>query len=171
MIPNHDDVSRGLDDVVVRKSVHSYVNPEDVREVKKVTEQFNAQPEQSKDAPVIRGGHVYADRDVREAHTDAGRVPRFEDEDATVATNIGSLEHDGPETDQDKPVEGDVDDSVAPSGNEEVEEDSVPEGTVNEVNEWVDGDADRARRALDAENARSKPRKSLVEDLNNVIGE
>lgn len=43
--------------------------------------------------------------------------------------------------------------------------DAVPDGTAADVLTWVDDDPDRARQALDAEQAREKPRTSLVAKL------
>lgn len=42
----------------------------------------------------------------------------------------------------------------------------VPEGTVSEIMRWVGEDVERAKRALEVEQAHEKPRKSLVEQLN-----
>ncbi|MFI6162249.1 hypothetical protein ACIA59_20185 [Micromonospora haikouensis] len=41
----------------------------------------------------------------------------------------------------------------------------VPDGTADAVLKWVDGDPQRAQAALAAENAREKPRTTLVEAL------
>lgn len=41
--------------------------------------------------------------------------------------------------------------------------DTPPDGTVDEVLAWVDGDPDRAAAALEAERQRSRPRKSIIE--------
>lgn len=46
---------------------------------------------------------------------------------------------------------------------------SVPTGTVSEITDWVGDDKAKAQRALDAENANSKPRKTLVEDLEKIL--
>ena len=43
-----------------------------------------------------------------------------------------------------------------------------PDGTVVEVLTWVDGDPDRAQHALDIENGKDEPRKTLVEKLQKV---
>lgn len=43
--------------------------------------------------------------------------------------------------------------------------DEVPDGSTKEILAWVDGDADRAALALEAERSRDEPRKSLVEKL------
>lgn len=48
---------------------------------------------------------------------------------------------------------------------------STPEGTIREVMGWVGNDKDRAQTALDDENSKESPRKSLVEKLEEVIGE
>lgn len=47
--------------------------------------------------------------------------------------------------------------------------DAVPDGTVAEVEAWVGDDIERADRALDVENAKTKPRSSLVDHLTAVI--
>lgn len=51
------------------------------------------------------------------------------------------------------------------------EEDKVPSGTTKEVLAWVNGDKDRARRALEAEQADSSPRKGVVNELNEILAE
>lgn len=45
----------------------------------------------------------------------------------------------------------------------------VPDGTVDDVLGWVDDSPERAAAALDIEEARSKPRSSLVEALAAII--
>lgn len=45
----------------------------------------------------------------------------------------------------------------------------VPTGSVKEVLAWVDADADKAKKALDAENASDSPRKTLVKDLEEIV--
>jgi hypothetical protein len=44
----------------------------------------------------------------------------------------------------------------------EEEANATPSGTIPEIKDWVGDDTERAQRALDAENANEKPRKSLV---------
>lgn len=46
----------------------------------------------------------------------------------------------------------------------------VPEGTINEVMEWVGEDQDRAQTALDAE-LTDKGRKTLIDRLEEVLGD
>jgi hypothetical protein len=53
----------------------------------------------------------------------------------------------------------------------EVESDSVPEGTTKEILAWVGDDKERAASALDAEKANEKPRKSVVEPLEEMLAE
>jgi hypothetical protein len=49
-------------------------------------------------------------------------------------------------------------------------EESVPDGTVKEILEWVGDDKDRAQRALDAEEAKGNSgRKGLKRELNEKI--
>lgn len=45
----------------------------------------------------------------------------------------------------------------------------VPTGSTKEIMDWVDGDAERAKLALDVENASDDPRGSLVSKLKKVI--
>ena len=45
----------------------------------------------------------------------------------------------------------------------------VPEGSVDEVLEWVGDDKTKALAALDAENAKSSPRKTAIEELENLL--
>lgn len=47
----------------------------------------------------------------------------------------------------------------------------VPKGTSKEVLKWVDGDPEKARLALDAEQADGTPRKGLEKDLQELVGE
>jgi hypothetical protein len=46
---------------------------------------------------------------------------------------------------------------------------AVPSGTISEIKDWVGDDKDRAQKALDAEKANEKPRKTLVEDLEDIL--
>lgn len=60
---------------------------------------------------------------------------------------------------------GDGQEDVAPS---EEPADEVPDGTADEVLSWVDGDPDRAARAIEAEEQREKPRSTLLGNLRKV---
>lgn len=55
---------------------------------------------------------------------------------------------------------------VEPVG--DVDGDGVPDGSVKEVLAWVDADPARAQAAIEAENARPKPRPSLVAELSKL---
>jgi hypothetical protein len=59
-----------------------------------------------------------------------------------------------------------TEDEQAAAGGEE-----PPEGTVDEVLEWVGGDPEKAQRALDAENESDSPRSTLVTQLEGLAGE
>lgn len=48
------------------------------------------------------------------------------------------------------------------------EGDGPPDGSIDEVLAWVGDDHDRAQQALDAENAKSSPRSSLVSKLESI---
>lgn len=76
-----------------------------------------------------------------------------EDRVADVIANGLVTETDGP----DEPA-GDESDP-------ESDPDQVPDGTADEVLAWVGEDKDRAERALVTENAREKPRSTLVTQL------
>lgn len=49
-------------------------------------------------------------------------------------------------------------------------QDYPPAGNIDEILAWVGGDADRARLALEAEEAQSKPRVTLLEELREIAG-
>lgn len=66
--------------------------------------------------------------------------------------------------------------AVNPDGNPTGEQtgtpgggDAVPDGTIAEVLDWVGDDLDRARVALDAEQAAKKPRTTLVGALTELL--
>lgn len=48
--------------------------------------------------------------------------------------------------------------------------DGVPDGSAKDVLAWVDGDPERATAAWDAEQARDKPRATLLADLTKLVG-
>jgi hypothetical protein len=66
----------------------------------------------------------------------------------------------------DEPVEDADDDPDA-----DPDTDEVPPGTAAVVLGWVGDNADRARRALVAEQDSAKPRKTLIEDLKKLAGQ
>lgn len=45
----------------------------------------------------------------------------------------------------------------------------VPQGTVNELLEWVGDDKDRAQLALDAENEKASPRSTAIDAFESII--
>ncbi|PRY56444.1 hypothetical protein [Glycomyces artemisiae] len=47
--------------------------------------------------------------------------------------------------------------------------DAVPDGNVSDVLDWVDGDAEKARQALDVERGRERPRAGLVKQLTQIV--
>lgn len=48
---------------------------------------------------------------------------------------------------------------------------TVPDGTAKIILEWVGSDKERAVLAIEAENAREKPRSTLLANLADIIGE
>lgn len=77
------------------------------------------------------------------------------------------LPHD-PYSPQD-PYSVDASGAVTEAATQEPAPQLVPKGTSSELLAWVGGDKERAQRALDAENATSKPRKGLVEELEELV--
>jgi len=59
-------------------------------------------------------------------------------------------------------------DALPQNAPEPVAED-VPSGTVEEILDWVGNDVDKAMRASDAEQERSKPRVTLLSALTDII--
>lgn len=57
----------------------------------------------------------------------------------------------------------------APAPAPEPAADAVPEGSVDEVTAWVGQDKERAARALEAEKAKDKPRKTAVAELEAIL--
>ncbi len=66
------------------------------------------------------------------------------------------------------PLVVDADGTVVDSTGEEM---VVPKGSSAEVMEWVSGDEEKARMALEEEESTNKPRKGLVNDLKELLGE
>lgn len=66
----------------------------------------------------------------------------------------------------------------APAPKEPAAEPKVPaegdeppvDGTIDDLMSWVDGDSDRASRALEAEQAKDKPRSTVVKRLSALAG-
>lgn len=54
---------------------------------------------------------------------------------------------------------------------DDVDESKVPEGSVDELVEWVGDDKDRAEKALEAENAKEHPRVTAIEAFEAVLTE
>jgi len=91
-----------------------------------------------------------------------------------AAFNVQYLEQRGryAEADRVRELRGEADlGSSAPSGEAAPEgsTETVPEGTVQEVLDWVGEDKDRAQKALDAESSRDEPRTTLVSALEAVV--
>lgn len=147
------EMHKDLDKVVVTTSNTDWVNPHD-KLAEEVNEQFRAtlvsrEEVKSKVAESVDGLPV-KDRDLIDSKV---HVPTdLEDGSDSILDD---------KTDTDEPeVEVEVDDA----------ESEVPEGTVREVLDWVDGDAEKAQKALDVENAKESPRKSLVSQLEDIVG-
>lgn len=66
------------------------------------------------------------------------------------------------------PVE-DLEDLVEAEADTEGADEDVPDGSIDDVLAWVADDPGRARVALAAELDRPKPRKTLVEDLEDLV--
>lgn len=147
------EMHKDLDKVVVTTSNTDWVNPHD-KLAEEVNVQFRAtlvsrEEVKNKVSESVDGLPV-KDRDLVDGKV---HVPTdLEDgSDSILDDKTGA---DEPE------VEVEVDDA----------ESEVPEGTVREVLDWVDGDAEKAQKALDVENAKENPRKSLVSQLEDIVG-
>ena len=145
------EMQKDLDKVVVTSTYTDWVNPED-KQAKGIDEKFRAtlvsrEEVKNKVAESVDGLPV-KDRDLIDGKV---HVPTdLEDGSDSILDD---------KTDTDEPVV-EVDDA----------ESEVPEGTVREVLDWVDGDAEKAQKALDVENAKENPRKSLVSQLEDIVG-
>lgn len=67
------------------------------------------------------------------------------------------------------PFSVDASGAVTESSPEEPAPPAVPKGTSSELIAWVGDDKVRAQQLLDAELETSKPRKGLVDDLNELL--
>lgn len=72
---------------------------------------------------------------------------------------------DAPEPAFDQPTQDELREQQA-QADEEV--DRVLQGSISDVREWVADDPDRARRALDRENASGSPRSTLTAHLESL---
>jgi hypothetical protein len=59
--------------------------------------------------------------------------------------------------------------TTPPAAPAAVPDGTVPDGTAEEVLDWVGEDKTRAQQALDAEQAKEKPRKGLTEALDDLL--
>jgi hypothetical protein len=108
-------------------------------------------------------------REVREVRaTDAGHVVTTHDGTVTLVREDGSMAHRYVEVPQavEAPVVEDDGDDLPPAG---PDADPVPDGSITDVMAWVDGDQDRAERALDAELHREPQRATLVSQLSALL--
>lgn len=112
------------------------------------------------------------DRDLRDWLAEVG-VLLIDEHDAlaevpglpgTVGHVEGAAEAPAPEQNDDAPSDDTED---APDA-EPAAEDQVPSGSAREVLAWVDGDRQRAERALAAEEINERPRAGLVAELRKV---
>ena len=145
------EMQKDLDKVVVTSTYTDWVNPED-KQAKGIDEKFRAtlvsrEEVKNKVAESVDGLPV-KDRDLID-----GKVH--------VPTDL----EDGSDS-----ILDDKTDTVEPEVEVDDAESEVPEGTVREVLDWVDGDAEKAQKALDVENAKENPRKSLVSQLEDIVG-
>lgn len=69
------------------------------------------------------------------------------------------------------PYSVDADGAVGAAAPSQSAPPAVPKGTSAEVLGWVGDDKDRARQALAVEDESAKPRKGLVEELNELLDE
>ena len=155
------EMHKDLDKVVVTTSNTDWVNPHD-KLAEEVNVQFRAtlvsrEEVKNKVAESVDGLPV-KDRDLIDGKV---HVPTdLEDGSDSILDDKTDTDEPEVEVDDDAESEVEVDDA----------ESEVPEGTVREVLDWVDGDAEKAQKALDVENAKENPRKSLVSQLEDIVG-
>ena len=155
------EMHKDLDKVVVTTSNTDWVNPHD-KLAEEVNVQFRAtlvsrEEVKNKVAESVDGLPV-KDRDLIDGKV---HVPTdLEDGSDSILDDKTDTVEPEVEVDDDAESEVEVDDA----------ESEVPEGTVREVLDWVDGDAEKAQKALDVENAKENPRKSLVSQLEDIVG-
>lgn len=156
------EMHKDLDKVVVTTSNTDWVNPHD-KLAEEVNEQFRAtlvsrEEVKNKVAESVDGLPV-KDRDLIDGKV---HVPTdLEDGSDSILDD---------KTDTDEPEVEVNTDTVESEVEVDDAESEVPEGTVREVLDWVDGDAEKAQKALDVENAKESPRKSLVSQLEDIVG-
>ena len=148
------EMNRGLDGLVRKTNYRDWTNPVDPTD-DKLRDEFRAAPlrqgEVKDSVSESVDGLPVKDRDIVEGEVQRRVIGgNLKEEDSVVEENSevvrGSLHTEG-------------------------SDDDVPEGTVRKVTEWVGDDKDRAQRALEEEQAKENPRKSLIEKLEEVIGE
>lgn len=76
-----------------------------------------------------------------------------------------------PKTNKDRlKLKGESEPAPEPEPEESEVSSDVPDGTVADVLEWVDGDPERAAEALAVEEASEHPRSTLIASLSDLIG-
>lgn len=156
------EMHKDLDKVVVTTSNTDWVNPHD-KLAEEVNVQFRAtlvsrEEVKNKVSESVDGLPV-KDRDLVDGKV---HVPTdLEDGSDSILDDKTGADEPEAEVDTDS-VESEVEVDDA--------EPEVPEGTVREVLDWVDGDSEKAQKALDVENAKENPRKSLVSQLEDIVG-
>lgn len=155
------EMQKDLDKVVVTSTYTDWVNPED-KQAKKIDEKFRAtlvsrEEVKNKVAESVDGLPV-KDRDLIDGEVE---VPTKLLDDASKA-EISNAADVSEETVSEPESEPEPESESVSGG--------VPDGTVREVLEWVDNDTQKAQQALDVENAKGSPRKSLVSQLEDIVG-
>lgn len=162
-----DEMKRGLDDIVKKTNYRDWVNPENKQD-EKIAEDFRAVPvsqsEVEESVSESVDGLPVKDRDLLDDSVEPVQVGDDVKEDHVVVEQSGeavrgNLEGNGPTN----YIATSTDSSESDSQSD------VPEGSIKEVTAWVGDDKDRAQAALDEENKKDNPRKSLVEKLEDII--
>ena len=104
------------------------------------------------------------DEDVKVVHESTGKDKNKDQSASDQAAQQTTGQQSEQETGQsqgESEEEGDSSDDAEP----------VPDGTTAEILQWVGGDQDRARRALDKEQGDDRPRAGLTGELRKILGE
>lgn len=157
-----EEAKRGLDKVVTSTTSDTWVNKDDALRAtdQRVTEEFRATPLER--------------RDILTPMEYAVENPTVKDRDVVESTVDEPQVAEGPET---KIVTGDFEAEPVSEADVDVVDNpafradtaDVPSGNIKKVLAWVDGDADRARAALEVENQDDTPRSTLISELEDII--
>lgn len=117
------------------------------------------------DEAPLSAGHDPEDAEKVKELSDTFREGREEQEQAQADKDREFAERDPKPTPSQLEVERGLVPVPEDSEADTSDDSEVPDGTTQDVLDWVGDDSDRAQQALDAEQARDTPRTTLVAEL------